>query len=294
MTDVAEDDWMTAVTPLPSSSPLTGAFVNDESAAGNGGSGYARQLTIRDERGNVIRESYFDSEGGQITLEKGYATILREYNEANKLIFMEYLDVRGNPVIATNTAYAAIGYEYDENAFKTAERYYNEKLKLFIPKKDGCAVKTWENREDGKVLSERYWNAKGKLVKNGQGYAGIDYWYSEDGTVIVQTYVGENGKTITGKTSMGYSKLRRTYSETGKILLEEYLDSSDQPTRNSSRVYGIVYEYDDRDRLIREYTYGDKGQPYNGKRNYAITEYDYDATGKRTSTRYSSSGRKIG
>ena len=109
-----------------------------------------------------------------------------------------------------------------------------------------------------------------------------------------QSYIGASGRTLTGWTSMGYCKIRKTYKlGTTLLLKEEYLDGKDQPTRNRSFVYGRVLEYDDRDRLIREYTYGENGQPYSGNRRYSITEYSYDATGARTATHYSSGGWRV-
>ena len=35
-----------------------------------------------------------------------------------------------------------------------------------------------------------------KLFANTSNYAGIDNWYSEDGTIVETTYVNEYGKTI--------------------------------------------------------------------------------------------------
>ena len=65
----------------------------------------------------------------------------------------------------------------------------------------------------------------------------------------------------------------------GAILAQElvkYLDGKDNPTRTrSGYFYGKVCEYDNTDRLIREYTYGDHGQPYSGNRRYSITEYSF-------------------
>ena len=110
-----------------------------------------------------------------------------------------------------------------------------------------------------------------------------------------QTYLDKNGERMTGWTQMGYCKLRKYFDQTGKLLLkEEYLDGKDNPTRTrSGYFYGKVCEYDNTDRLIREYTYGDHGQPYSGSRQYAITEYTYEEDGTKTTHHYSASGARV-
>ena len=257
--------------------------------------GYATIDTVRDERGNILRESYYDPEGNPMVQANGYAVIVKTYNEKNKVLSQEYRDAWDNPVISKKEGYARIEYDYDEAGNKIAERYYNVNGDLASPKKQTPAAKTWAYDKNGKLLSERYWNAQGGLMEISSGYAGLDNWYSEDYTVMEQTYLNTSGERMTGRTKMGYCKLRRTYDETGKLLLkEEYLDGQDRPTKtNSGYFYGKVCEYDEQGRIIREYTFGDHGQPYSGSRNYSIIEYTYDEAGKKTTAYYSSSGRRV-
>ena len=259
------------------------------------GKGYASIDTVRDERGNVLVEKYYDAEGRLKTQSNGYAIIVKTYNENNKVLSQEYRDAQNKLVKAKNTGYARIEYDYDEAGNKTEERYYNASGKLAKPDRKKPAKKTWTYDEEGRVLSERYWDASGKPLMISAGHTGFLNWYSEDNTVFEQTYLNENGKVMTGWTKMGYCKLRKTYDETGKLLLkEEYLDGKGKPTRTSSGYfYGRVCEYDDQGRIIREYTYGENGKPYGGSRNYAIIEYSYDATGKKTAAYYNARGVRV-
>ena len=99
---------------------------------------------------------------------------------------------------------------------------------------------------------------------------------------------------MTGWTKMGYCKMRKTYSSTNKILREEYFNGKGEPTNTrSGYFYGKIYEYDEADRLIREWTYGADGQPFGGNRGYATIEYSYDENGKRTAAYYNSRGSRV-
>ena len=256
------------------------------------GTGYARIENIRDERGNVLVKRYYGADGALMPQKNGYAIIVRTFNAKNKVLTLEYRDVEGRLVRATNTRYARIVYEYDEAGNKTAERYYDEYGEPASPKANSPAARTWTYDENGKVLSERYWDAQDCLMVTSSGYAGFVNWYSEDYTVMEQTYLDDNGEIIARRTKMGYCKLRRTYDETGKRLLrEEYLDRDGQLTRMlPSLYYGKVCEYDESGRIIREYTIGADGKPYSGRRNYAIIEYSYHENGTRTAAYYTANG----
>ena len=173
-----------------------------------------------------------------------------------------------------NLGYARVEYEYDENGNKTAEKYFGPTGMPVRPKaRRSAAVKTWEYDDEGRLVSERYYDAEGNLFANTSNYAGIDNWYSEDGTVIETTYVNEYGKTISTWIPAGYCKLRKTYDRSGK------------PMRGRpGYICTIVYEYDEAGRLIRESTYDENGELAMGTRKYCTIEYAYDEAGARSAT----------
>lgn len=152
----------------------------------------------------------------------------------------------------------------------------------------------WTYDEEGRMTSEMYYDESGKPVVIAQGYAGYTITYSEDGTEAMVAYVNTTGGPIKVTSRMPYAKIRRTYDETGKLLLkEEYLAADEAKTRNQAYVYGRAMEYDEKGRIVREYTFDSNGEIASGNRRYASTVYTYDAFGTRTVTRYSRSGNIV-
>ena len=128
------------------------------------------------------------------------------------MLTQTYLGGDGNPVIVKNTRYATVAYEYDEQGRKIRESYYNEEGQLFVPNWVGTfASKTWEFDEKNRVVLEQTWDAEGNLKNNGQDYATLRYWYSDDGAQEVLSYEDKSGNLLNGATHLGYAKLRKTY-----------------------------------------------------------------------------------
>jgi len=256
--------------------------------------GYARWVTKRDDKGNVTLETYFDENNQPFIFKNGYAGIAKTYDEKNRVLKQTYLGSDGKPVIVRNTHYAKVAYEYDEQGRKIRESYYNEEGQLFVPNWVGTfASKTWEFDEKNRVVLEQTWDAEGNLKNNGQDYATLRYWYSDDGTQEVLSYEDKLGNLLNGATHLGYAKLRKTYDSRHLLIREEYLNGKDEPMHNRSYVFGRVLEYDDLGRLVREYTFGKDGKPSSGRGQSSITEYTYDEFGNRSAAYYSSSGVRV-
>ena len=256
--------------------------------------GYARWVTKRDDKGNVVLETYFDENNQPFIFKNGYAGIAKTYDEKNRVLTQTYLGGDGNTVIVKNTRYATVAYEYDDQGRKIRESYYNEEGQLFVPNWIGAvASKTWEFDEKNRVVLEQTWDAEGNLKNNGQDYATLRYWYSDDGAQEVLSYEDKSGNLLNGATHLGYAKLRKTYDSRHLLIREEYLNGKDEPMHNRSYVFGRVLEYDDLGRLVREYTYGKDGKPSSGRGQSSITEYTYDEFGNRSAAYYSSSGVRV-
>ena len=262
----------------------------DENGSRTAGSiGYAAKHTLHDENGNIITESYYDTNGQPVETADGYASIFSVFDENNRCLSREYRDTSGNPAIHQRLKYAKVLYEYDAKGNRISETYLNEYLNPTAPQRweaEYAAVR-WEYDEFDRIISEKYFDINGNLsVVALKGYAGYQNEYSEDGTVVLTTYMDGYWKTRMTSNRMPYSMVRKTYDKTGTLLLrEDYLDFNGNPVPVKMGIYGKIYAYDSLGRVIREGTIDAYGNLYNRKEKnmYAVTEYTYDAYGKRTS-----------
>ena len=250
-------------------------------------------VTVRDEKGNILEERYYDA-NGKLTLHKNkYAMIRRTFNEKNKQMSIAYLDTEGRLTSMNKNPYAEIIYDYDGNGNKIRESFYDVNLRP-VNNSAGKATTLWVYNQDSKVMSEAYYDADGNPKELKAGYASMVYSYNDDYTVQTIAYLDKNGAPAETTRARPYSQLRKTYDKlTNLVIKEEYLDADGKPTRNRSLVYGKVSEYDGSGRLVRDYTVDAQGNISSGKARYAITVYTYDALGKRTPKRYTADGRAI-
>ena len=249
-------------------------------------SGTSSIVRTWDENNRKTSESYFGPDGNAHYLANGYCAVTYTYNEAGKTLSLTYLDEDGHPVVSKKAGYAAITYDYNENQVKIRESYYGADLKLTLLD-GGYATMTWTYDENGELSEVRYYGTDDEPVMTKYGYAGYERHVGEDGLSETLIYMNTDWAIRAPSADMTHAQLRSTYDEaTGYKVRDDYLDARGLPTANRDGVFATIYDYDDQGRVLRQATLNRDGELYSGRRDYAVIEYIYSNTGKKTQKTY--------
>ena len=230
--------------------------VNDEPVF-NEEAGFARVKREKDDKGNITSVSFYDENGDLAVQKKGYAVVLREYDDESRKIKESYLGGDGNPVRLPGSGYAGIGYEYDDDGNITAETYYGENGEII--QVGGYATVRREYDDERRIVKESYFNQNGEpRILPGAGYAGIVFEYDDDGNETRETYLGTDGNPAVS--TDGYASIAWEYDEWGQVTRESYFDKFGDPSILPGAGYSsITYEYDSMGLVNFERYYGKDG-----------------------------------
>jgi len=137
--------------------------------------------------GNIKRYDYVD-ENGNITYVNGLrcATVIKTYDEKERLVKVEYFDAKGNPAEQSDGSCSrVIEYIGEEDNITT---YYDETGKKYTNYQGYCSLKTEGNKETG--ITHTFLNEKRNPVELGHGQYGVKY------TGNKVAYLDINGKVF--------------------------------------------------------------------------------------------------
>lgn len=178
--------------------------------------GYAQMCREYDEQGNITEERYYDDNhkpaavisGGYFSMDwvysdgncteiryydaekklmlrgdENYAIQRNQYDEYGRCILTSFNNADGEPVINTRYDCAIFEYKYDQLANMTDAIYRDEKGAMMVRRGLGFAWIHKKYDEWDRAEVETYYDAEQNPTINVNGYAGIRYEYSEQGTV---------------------------------------------------------------------------------------------------------------
>ena len=151
--------------------------------------GYGNRKEI-DDKGNVIRITYFDENENPMVTGFGYASVSREYyltgGPENGRVKKEfYFDEKGKPIILSLGQYGE-EMEYDESGRNSVITYLDADGDP-IANKQGYTTVVRTFHADNSIETERYFDAVGKPYALAAGQYGIK---TEEGRTV---YLDENG-----------------------------------------------------------------------------------------------------
>ena len=200
-------------------------------------SGYSIDEREYDTAGNVIIYRYFDEQGSPV-LVSGYSERHRVFDERKRIIQEEYFGLDGHPVLLSG-GYASWQREYTEKGIDAikAQRYYGvfgESVMIT----DGYHSFYREYDDNGNMVIESYLDTEGKPVLCKKGYASLHRSYDTDQNIAEDTFFDTEGKyAIIGA---GYSLIRYEYDENRQLLMTYYLDESENLVHAGS---AYLHEY---------------------------------------------------
>lgn len=148
---------------------------------------YSSRELVYNNKGAIIGEKYFDTQGYPCIRELGYAECRREFDSKNRLIREAYFDTEGEPIVS-QAGYAAYIQEWDSSGKQAKIIYLDEKNEPTI-NTSGYTILEREYDDFNHVIRERYYDLKGDPVLSTDGYYGIIHRYDDAGYLVEEIYL---------------------------------------------------------------------------------------------------------
>ncbi len=194
-----------------------------------------------DSRGNMISQTYFNSNGNRGTDNLKVHKYFNQYDKiTNKICHQISFGADGKPIIANNTA-AEGRLEYDSRGNVVKLQCYDgygEKVNGLR----GWHETRYEYNDAGEMVSEAYFSLEGKPVKdNASGYHKTTITYNDMRMPKSQSYLDANGKLtlIAG----GYAIEKKKYNNQNQRTEIAYFGVNGKPTDTTNGWHKEVYSY---------------------------------------------------
>lgn len=157
----------------------------------SGYGGWFRADCLRDEKGNIVEERFYDEDGKPCLCQAGYAIRRDEYDEeGTNIIRHSYFDVEGYPVLSAD-GYASATYENDIYGNTIKKSCFGTDGRLIISK-DDFAICMSEYDYSGRTLSMEFYDTDGRPMLCDNSYFRITWNYLSDGSQEIKTFLTES------------------------------------------------------------------------------------------------------
>lgn len=213
------------------------------------GESYCEVDVKRDDKGNIIVQTYLDVNGNPACDEFKTHKRIKEFDESNNCIYQKDLGTDGKPTHGSNT-YPEGKVTYDERGNMTSIACLDGYGNPYMCSEGFHRVEK-EYNESNLVSSECYKNVNGNLVKHkSKGFAKVTYAYDSKRNMVKETHFEANGSMS------GYIKYE--YNDHNFLTEASWYNSRDR--LDSSKVFSklkISYASDGVTPLKKIYYKGD-------------------------------------
>ena len=171
---------------------------------------YSSRTSEYDNYGRVIRQRFFDRDGAPTDPKVMVPEGVVEYDKWGNVIYLAAMDGNGNLIKNPKTGYAVQRYEYDSNQNCLWYAYFDENDSPTLIEGYHKVVNTYINRNS--LESSSYFGKDGSPVLY-SGYHCVKYKYDENNNQTEIAYFGKNGKPVNN--SYGVCKITMTYAADG-------------------------------------------------------------------------------
>ena len=268
-----------------------------------------------DSRGNII-ESYTLVDG---KLKSGSAVEHSEYDVNNRLIAQWMSDLSGKKTNRPGASYSMVKNEYDnmgncvvttnwkaDGSAGTDEQKSHKRVREFDSMNrviaefnygvDGKPLVGADVNPEGRVKYDQWGNMAeiscydgyGKPRLSSDGFFTAKAEYDRRGNVLVQEYIGVDGKLVMSKNN-GYARVENSYDNHGNRLEARYFD-----TKNCIRIE--KWKYNDKNQMTEQRVCDEKGNLSDKHYGVSRLTIEYDKTGTTPKKRnyYNQSGTLLG
>lgn len=217
---------------------------------------YAIQKDEYDERGYIVRTSYYGKDKQLVVSNEGWASSTREYDVLGNVLKQSFFGIDGKPtdpkvmvpeglcrydrwgnrvylaagdgkghlIINPKTGWSIQKSEYNSRGKLLSEAYFDENEKPLISRMDGYHKAVISYTSSGNEKEKCYYDIMNKPMLCPDGYFKEVYEYNDNQQAISLSYLGVNGKSIDCKD--GYSKIELTYNKDGEMESRKYTNAS--------------------------------------------------------------------
>jgi hypothetical protein len=290
------------------------SYVDEARRLVEGAEGYARSRVEYDDRSNPVRVTYWDKDDHPVMTKRGYHELRAAFDGSNNRVEERYFDTGGRPVLANGHARWTARYDLrgwvvektfyglgdapgkgPEGAYRWVAKYdtrgHQTELALLDP--DGkpyaalgpvATVRT-EYDERGNVLVQTFLGVDGKSAINPRdGYARIRLEYDERDQVVRRSFDGPDGRPMA--LAGGVAAVTERHDARGNLVERRYIGLDGRPTAPAGGVATQTARFDDRNLQVEQSVFGLDGKLIDPPRGFARFLVEYDRKRKPLELRY--------
>jgi hypothetical protein len=270
--------------------------------------GYASCQIVKDEKGRICKEMYYDVDGtpsydslgdagtGYIyddndpqrviyvsldekgnprTNVEGWTYKMKITDGDNRVVFFMQYDIDNHPM-ANDMGDCGVKYDYLEDGKSYYESYLDEAGENHM-NNNGVARKLMIKDDFGRTLRQMNYDLNGNAVFDELGDAGIEYVYEQNSySPAKMISLNEDGQPR--KNIEGYAIRQLKHDEEGRITEEFFFDVDGSPATDNHGCYGIRYEYYENKSIV--VCLNEKGIPFVTKDGFAAISKVRDESGR--------------
>jgi len=204
-----------------------------------------------DGRGNLISESFFDKNESPIISTMGYFKVVYSYNNFDKKISEKFNGIEEEAVNDFSGIHEYV-YKYNENGLLASQYFFDTELVRIMDKTNQVYIINYKYDLEGRTLNRSFWKNESEKMSRWSGIHEYLNKYNDQGQVIEQLSLDENGNLKTE--SSGGSRSVFEYDNLGQLKNWICFDDSEPVLTNSnaqvSNYHMISYTYDKENKVM--------------------------------------------
>lgn len=208
--------------------------------------------TKYDGDGNKIKVSFLNHLKEPIAHMEGFASFVSTYSQKGREITRRYLDVNGQPVLATHNKIAGFNNSFYSNSLLKSSTFVGM---------------------DGKPT----------LCKN--GYATVVLTYNHFGQITSEQFLDISGNPA-ANTQTGYAKKIMEYDKLGNNTSIALFDSNNNKTFNANKVHLTKIKHNHQHKIVDIAFFDTNNKRCKSTQNFSRVAFDFDRDGNLLSTTF--------
>lgn len=234
-----------------------------------------------DERGNMIRASYYDKYEKPTISNAGFHLVEYHYEQNNMLKEKVFFGISKKPV---SNQWGTHRYYYIRDNFGRVigETYYDTSQKSVNVKPLQVNMIKYKYDSEGKKISESYWQNESTKMNSWIGKHGENYIYNSQGQETEKMFLADNGNLYVS--NVGISRITNTYDNFSRLIETSFFNGDKQElvsgTPTIRNYHKILYHYDNKNRISSIEYYGKESNPINALATITGKESDSEEVQK--------------
>lgn len=214
----------------------------------------------------------------------GYAKLITDYGSHNEYKLSTTYGTDNQPVNGLDGVFAK-RWNYNSANQLVSIHYLNEALQPTLSPRYNYAICEFEyDAASGHKIRERYLDTQGNLILSAHEYAELIWVYDSNGNMVENACLNAEGQ-LTIPSQYGYAKVEKKYYADGKLASVWLYGANDLPILSERHGYaGLEWQYDHSGRISKWLYYGTDGQLFDrNAEGYAAYSQEYDDYGRTVS-----------